>query len=53
VAHRLSTVENADQIYVLDGGRVVEHGRAAELRARGGVFSALSALARPLIVPPP
>lgn len=34
VAHRLATVANADDVVVLDAGRVVEHGRRAELAAR-------------------
>jgi subfamily B ATP-binding cassette protein MsbA len=41
IAHRLSTVEHADQIAVMDNGRVVELGRHAELLAREGVYSAL------------
>ncbi|MDQ0708459.1 ABC-type multidrug transport system fused ATPase/permease subunit [Arthrobacter woluwensis] len=43
IAHRLSTVEDAEQIVVLDGGRVIEHGTAPELRAAGGAFAELSA----------
>lgn len=38
VAHRLSTVRNADQIVVIDGGRVVENGTHAALIARQGTY---------------
>jgi ATP-binding cassette, subfamily B, bacterial len=41
IAHRLSTVRNADQIVVLDRGRIVERGRHEELVAAGGLYSEL------------
>lgn len=41
VAHRLSTIYNADHIYVIDQGRVAEHGTHNELIALGGIYSKL------------
>lgn len=41
IAHRLSTVRDADQILVVDGGRVVERGRHAELLEAGGLYADL------------
>jgi subfamily B ATP-binding cassette protein MsbA len=44
IAHRLSTVQGADVIYVVDRGRIVESGRHAELLARNGLYARLYAL---------
>jgi ABC-type multidrug transport system fused ATPase/permease subunit len=41
VAHRLSTVRYADEILVVDGGRIVERGTHDELVAAGGRYAGL------------
>ena len=40
-AHRRETIESADRVIVLDGGRAVENGTPAELAAAGGVYARL------------
>jgi ABC-type transport system involved in Fe-S cluster assembly fused permease/ATPase subunit len=44
IAHRLSTVMNADEILVLDAGRIVERGAHRTLLERGGLYSQMWAL---------
>ena len=44
VAHRLSTIHDADQILVMDGGTITERGTHAALVAKGGLYARLSQL---------
>lgn len=44
IAHRLATVQKADKIVVLEGGRIVETGDALELRKKGGLYARLADL---------
>jgi ATP-binding cassette subfamily B protein len=43
IAHRVSTIRGADRVVVLDGGRVIEQGSPADLRAAGGYYARLEA----------
>jgi len=44
IAHRLATVLRADRIVVMEDGRVVEEGRHAELKEKGGLYARLAEL---------
>ncbi|HTE86238.1 MAG TPA: hypothetical protein VK821_16055, partial [Dehalococcoidia bacterium] len=44
IAHRLSTVRNADRIIVVDQGRIVEEGSHEELMRHGGIYFTLSTM---------
>lgn len=42
IAHRMSTIEKCDKIFVLEDGKVIEEGGFNELKTKGGLFSKLS-----------
>ncbi|MDQ7814012.1 MAG: ABC transporter ATP-binding protein, partial [Brevundimonas sp.] len=42
IAHRLSTVRNADRIYVVEAGRIAETGSHAQLVKKGGLYARLA-----------
>jgi ABC-type transport system involved in Fe-S cluster assembly fused permease/ATPase subunit len=44
IAHRLSTVVEADEILVIDGGRIVERGRHPQLLEKNGIYAAMWAM---------
>jgi len=47
IAHRLSTLRNADRIYVIERGRVGDAGTYTELTSRPGIFSLMHAALSP------
>lgn len=44
VAHRLATIEHADEVVVMDRGRIAERGAPGELKASGGLYAQLAAM---------
>jgi ABC-type multidrug transport system fused ATPase/permease subunit len=41
IAHRLSTIRNADQVLVIDHGKIVEYGTHQDLLVKGGLYTEL------------
>jgi len=46
ISHRVSALEQADRVIVLDQGRIAEEGSPGDLAARGGFYARTSALQR-------
>ena len=42
IAHRMSTIERCDKIFVLEHGQVKEEGNFSDLKGKGGLFTKLS-----------
>ena len=42
IAHRMSTIEKCDKIFVIEDGKVIEEGGFDQLKSKGGIFTKLS-----------